>query len=759
MRSLKTVFSVTPTSLTLGITFLVVMLFYVGAPLLDLIELKTYDRRFLLREPVRPSPAVVLALIDEKSLDREGRWPWPRAKLAALIDVLSRDGAKVIGFDIGFLEPDENSQLTLLNQLSQKLKTLNGQRSQFADFIQERRQQADNDLALATAIKQSSATVVLGYFFHEEKTELGYRVDQNKIDQYFERISNSKYPIVISKAQGGKIGDLLQGYAPESNLAMLTEAAASSGYFTLKNDRDGVIRWMPLLIQGREDFFPPLSLLCAWHYLGKPPLMVTVGQDGVEEMRLGQQSLPTDAKGRLLINYLGDANDPNEVNVFPSFSISDILNRQVPMGTFANKIVLVGATATGIYDLRSTPFRAVYPGLEIHATTIDNLLTQRFITQPQWAELYDLLVILAWGTAVGFILPRIGAFKGFVFTAALGVLHVVIADVFFIYLRVWINIVYPLLALAANATALTVYAYITEERERQKIKGAFEHYVAPEVVDELVKHPEKLNLGGERRVLTVLFTDLKGFTAISESTGSHELVELLNEYFSAMTNIVLRHQGTLDKFIGDSIMAFYGAPIERDNHPLMACYTAVDMSKKLRALQSEWETRNLPPLSMRIGIHTGEMIVGNIGSKDRFNYTVMGDAVNLASRLEGLNKAYGTTTLIGEDTARLVEQSCLLREVDMVQVVGKAQAVRIYELLDRVEEPLPTAQAEAFTCYAAGLTAYRVRRWEEAGALFQQALTLWPEDGPAFTMLARCRIYQHVPPPDDWNGVFEAVHK
>jgi adenylate cyclase len=279
------------------------------------------------------------------------------------------------------------------------------------------------------------------------------------------------------------------------------------------------------------------------------------------------------------------------------------------------------------------------------------------------------------------------------------------------------------------------------------------------VVGEIVKHPEKLNLGGERRILTVLFSDLRGFTAISESTGSHTLVELLNEYFTAMTDIILHYRGTLDKYIGDSIMAFYGAPIEQEDHPVMACYSAIDMVKKLEILQDDWAARKLPRLSMRIGIHTGEMVVGNIGSNKRFNYTVMGDAVNLASRLEGLNKAYGTEMLIGEDTARLVEKSLLLREIDRVQVVGKEQAVRVYAPLARAGTSLPAEQEQAFNCYAAGLEAYRGRRWDEALQLFKKSLTLWPGDGPSRTMADRCQMYQQMPPPEEWDGVFEATHK
>jgi adenylate cyclase len=753
MRFLKTVFSINPVSLTLGTILVVVMLFSFGTPILDLIELKTYDLRFLARGPLPPSPAVVMATVDEKSLNAEGRWPWPRSKLAALVDILSHDGARVIGFDIGFLEPDENSQLAFLDQFSRKIDTLAIKHRQLADFIQENKKHADNDLALANAIKNSSAAVVLGYFFHMDEADLGYPIEQSERDQRLKRISASKYPFVIYKQPELDFVPFFRAYAPESNLAMFTEAAASSGYFTLRSDPDGVVRWMPLVIQSGEDLFPPLAVLCAWHYLGKPQLVVKVGRYGVEGLQMGGQFIPTDENGQLLINYLG------RPETFPHFSIGDILSGKTASGTFTDKIVLVGTTAKGIYDLRSTPFSPVYPGTEIHATVIDNILAQHFITRPQWSKIYDLLAIVILGVLIGVALPRVGAFQGLLFATGLVIVHIFIARWLFVKAGVWLNIVYPLLVLSLNYTVLTVYHYATEERERKKIRGAFEHYVAPEVVNEIVKHPEKLNLGGERRILTVLFSDLRGFTAISESTGSHTLVELLNEYFTAMTDIILHYRGTLDKYIGDSIMAFYGAPIEQEDHPVMACYSAIDMVKKLEILQDEWAARKLPRLSMRIGIHTGEMVVGNIGSNKRFNYTVMGDAVNLASRLEGLNKAYGTETLVGEDTARLVEKSLLLREIDRVQVVGKEQAVRVYAPLARAGTSLPAEQEQAFNCYAAGLEAYRGRRWDEALQLFKKSLTLWPGDGPSRTMADRCQIYQKMPPPEEWDGVFEATHK
>jgi CHASE2 domain-containing sensor protein len=408
---LKFLFSIHPTFLTLGTTLVVVILFLSGTPILDLVELKTYNLRFLSRGPLQPSPAVVIALVDEKSLDTEGRWPWPRSKFAALVDVLSHDGARVIGFDIGFLEPDENSQ---------------------------------NDLAFANAIKHSSAAVVLGYFFYMNEANLGYRIEQQEIDQQLERISASKYPFIMHKERATGFGPFFRAYAPKSNLAMFTEAAASSGYFNLGIDQDGVIRWMPLMIQGGENLFPSLAVLCAWHYLDKPQLMVKVGRYGVERVQMGDRFIPTDEIGQLPINYLGPA------KTFPRFSISDILSGKLAGGTFTDKIVLVGGTAMGTQDLQPTPLSPLYPGVEIHATVIDNILTQRFLTTPQWSRIYDLLAIIILGALIGIALPRMGALKGLSCAMGLSIVYIVIARWLFVNAGVWLNIVYPLLVVSTN---------------------------------------------------------------------------------------------------------------------------------------------------------------------------------------------------------------------------------------------------------------------------------------------------------------------
>jgi adenylate cyclase len=753
MRVLKSVFSINPVSLTLGVTALVVALFSFGAPILDLIELKTYDLRVLSRGQRQPAPTVVLALVDEKSLDTEGRWPWPRAKIAALVERLSRAGAKVIAFDIGFLEPDENSHLAFITQLSQHVEALEIRHPQLVDFIQEQKQRADNDLALANAIQQSSAAVVLGYFFHMSEADLDYRLTPEDIAAQLRRISPSKYPFIMYEDPHMEFVPFLRAHAPESNLPMLTDVAAASGYFSLNSDRDGIVRWMPLMIQAGEEVFPPLPVVAAWHYLEKPQLTVQVERYGVEGIKMGQRFIPTDEAGRLLINYLGPP------KTFLHYSISDILHGTLPAGTFADKIVLVGATATGTYDMRSTPLSTVYPGVEIHATVIDNILTSDFLTKPRWSRIYDLFAILILSTLIGIMLPRLSALTGLLCAAGLFVLHLVVARWLFVQAGVWLSLVYPLLALSGNYTALTVYRYVTEERERKKIKGAFMHYVSPVVIEEMLEDPARLKLGGDEKVLTVLFSDLQGFTSTAERYTPSQMIELLSEYYAIMTEQIFAYDGMLKEYVGDELMAIFGAPIAQPDHAERACAAALAMRERRAVLREEWTKLGRPQLIARTGVNSGLMLVGNLGSKYRFAYGVLGDHVNLGSRLEGLNKQYGTDILIGENTAELVRNAFLLREIDLARVVGREQPVRIYELLAKAGTGLPREQEKAFGAYAAGLEAYRQQRWRDALGLFEEALGLWRGDGPSRVMAGRCQAYQKTPPPESWDGVFEALYK
>jgi adenylate cyclase len=748
-KQLKSIFYINPASITFTVIFLVVTLFLSGNPILDLIELKTYDLRFRSRGQLHPSTPVVMALIDEKSLDEEGRWPWSRSKIATLVNLLSQDGAKVIGFDIGFLEPDANSQLSIIHRLSQEVGVLDIKNPKLDAFIKEQETNADNDLILAKALKNSSAAIVLGYFFHMSEDELDYRIEPNQIDRQIDRISASKYPLVIYKDKNLDIDPFIKAYAPESNLEIFSETAASSGYYSVRSDQDGVVRWMPLIIQCGEDLFPPLSVLCVWHYLGKPQLMVRVARYGVQGIQMGERFIPTDENGELLVNYLGPP------KTFRHISISDILKGRIAKGTFKDKIVLVGATAMGTHDLRSTPVSPLYPGIEIHATVIDNILTQDFITRPNWSKIFDLLAIISLGALTGAALPRMNAFKGLCFAIGLFAIHIFVARWLFIYYRAWLNMVFPLLVLSLNYTALTAYYYVTEEKERKRIKGTFRQYVAPLVIDELLKTPDRLKLGGEEKVLTVLFSDIAGFTTYSERYTPSEMIEILSDYYGVMTEQIFICQGTLKEYVGDEIMAFFGAPLEQADHAQRACSAAIAMREHRQALRDEWAKIGRPLLTARTGINSGPMLVGNLGSRYRFAYGVLGDQVNLGSRLEGLNKIYGTEILIGENTANLVKDDFILREVDSVRVVGRQQCVRVYELVARSSAALPKEQERALKDYADGYAAYCEQRWDDSLGLFSRSLEMWPDDGPSKTMAERCRIYRESPPPEGWDCVYE----
>ena len=733
-------------------SLLAVLVFYVAdVHILELIELKTYDLRFVSRGAQKPSPATAMVVIDEKSLEAEGRWPWPRSKISTLVDALSAEGAKVIGFDIIFAEPDENSELTFIDQLARKLSTLGVREDRLRDFLSERRRLADTDVALAEAIKRSTAAVVLGYFFHDQST-LEHQLDRAETERRLAQIAGSKYSRVLYAGPAAQQTVFIKGHAPQINLPLFNAVAASSGYFSLQSDRDGVLRWMPLIIQGGDDLYPPLGLLLAWHYLDRPAMTVQVARHGVEGIQIGDRFVPTDRVGRLLINYLGRA------RTFPYYSATDVLSGRVPKGAFRDRIVLVGATAVATYDLRNTPVDPRYPGTEVHATVIDNILTQQFMARPEWSRILDLVAIVGMAALTGVALIRLGPIKGMLFVAGLFMAYIVFARWLFVSGRLWITIVYPLLAVVTVHIVLTVYYYMTEQRERKRIKGTFKQYVAEVVVEEMTKDPARLRLGGEEKILTVLFSDLEGFTTYSERYSPHEMTQMLSEYYDRVTEQIFIHRGTLKEYVGDELMAFFGAPIEEPQHALRACQAALAMRQQTQLLANEWATIGRPRLRARTGINSGPMVVGNLGSKYRFAYGVVGDQVNLGSRLEGLNKEYRTDIIVGENTARLVEASFVFRELDMVRVKGRQQAIQIYELIAPAGAEMSSELQKALALYGEGLELYRHGDWVDALARFREVLVLRPDDGPARTLAQRCVIYEATP-PQGWDGVFDQLVK
>jgi len=418
-----------------------------------------------------------------------------------------------------------------------------------------------------------------------------------------------------------------------------------------------------------------------------------------------------------------------------------------------DKIILIGASAAALHDLHTTPYGTLYPGVEVHANIIENILQQDFLERPPWVPVLDMTMILVTGILLGLAAIYFKA-VGTAILLVIGVGGYLVCD-YLLFTRqgLWVHTVTPVFSQFLVYFGITLYRFTFEEREKRFIKSAFSQYLAPAVVNQLVENPKLLNLGGEDKVLTAFFSDVAGFSSISEKLTAGELVILLNEYLTEMTDIVMQYEGTVDKFEGDAIIAFFGAPIDFKDHATRTCYAALDMQKRLAQLRSIWKKKGRHELFMRIGINTGEVVVGNMGSQNRFDYTMIGDTVNLAARLEGVNKQYQTYTMLSEFTYELAKNDIEARELDSIRVVGKQEPIKIYELLGRkgeMEDHIRLIRPH----FQEGLEHYKKQRWEEGITCFENALNLYEDDGPSLTYFERCITFQNHPPPPDWDGVF-----
>lgn len=733
--------------LAISLFFVIVGIFAYSSILrisfMDIMELKTIDLRFRYRGEIKPRSEVVLAVIDEKSLANEGKWIWPRSKLAKLVTKLSDAGAKVIAFDICFVEPDENDDQILKTIDKIEKHVLESGGVDMSAYLEELRKEADNDGKLVEAIKNSKAKVVLGHFFQMDEAE-ALNFTEEDISRFEKNISTSEYGFVGTGKDPGKAKRYVpQAIFPKANIGSIADASDYSGYFNMILDEDGTVRHIPSVWGFMDKYYAPLSLTALSSYLDES-LGIKFNEYGVASLHIGNIEVPVDNRGKIRLNYRG------EQKRFPHVSITDILSDKIPHETFKDKIVFIGATAIGIYDLRVTPFDEVFPGLEVHANAVDMILQGDFLQKGDLMVFFDVVWLMAVGLVLGILLPRLGGIAGSASTAIVFFGHIFLAQ--FLFSNGWIiNLVYPLSVILLVYASITTYKYFTEERQKSFIKGAFSTYLAPSVVDLLIDNPNKLVLGGEERVITAFFSDLQGFTSISEKLAPNELVELLNEFLTEMTDIILKHQGTVDKFEGDAIIAFYGAPIDLGNQAEAACLSSIDMQRRLAEIRADWREKNKPELRMRIGLCTGPATVGNMGSRNRMDYTMMGDTVNTAARLEGVNKLYGTYTLIGQKTKEAVaDKGLLTRELDIIQVVGKVEPIRIYELIGLKEEN--GDMAETVQIYEEAIKSYQKGDWPPAMKLFMEALERTPNDRPSEVMLERCREFMKNPPVD-WRGV------
>ncbi len=668
---------------------------------LELLDLKALDLRFALRGARAATNAVVIVAIDERSLARFGRWPWPRNRLADLVERLTADGARTIAFDAVFDQAD-----------------------------------APNDPAFAAAIRKSGR-VVLGEFLSFDGPPAS---------------NVPPFPELTVRDRGGGAARLHVARALHGPIPLLAAAAADVGHVNVVPDPDGGFRREPLAIRLDDAVAPSLSVAALRQWLGAHDALLTLGGPGATRLVVGEHELPIDDTGTLSIDFLGP---PGTV---PTVSALDVLEDRVARPAIDGKIALIGHTGIG-FDSRPTPFAGAAPGVEIHAAVIDNLLTGRGLVKPPWIVPLEAVGIVLLGIATGLLIAW-RAVAGAVGALALYAIAFAVSQLAFAFDGTVTSVVYPSAMVITATLAGLVYQYAAAEGQRQYVRGAFEHYVGSEVADLLAREPERLGLGGEKRVLSILFTDIRGFSTISERMKPEALAELLTEHLGAQTRIVFAHEGFVDKYIGDAIMAFWGAPLDVPDHARRACEAALEIAATMPRLRADWVARGLPEVHIGIGIDTGEAVVGNFGSAQRFSYTAISDHVNLASRLEGLNKTYGTEILVSEETRRQIGDDFVCREIDCVRVKGKQQPVVVYELLCRRTEDAGGRAAHVAGAFTQAFMAYRRRRFADAIAALEAVQTNHGGGDPAIDrFVARCRALAAEPPPDDWDGVYDALTK
>jgi adenylate cyclase len=729
-----------------------------GFSFLKTIELRSLDLRFAVRGRRAHDEHIVIVGIDERTLQKLGAFPVPRGAYAELLDRLHAGGARVIGFDETFPTPQTNAALDVLRELQRDPRSAGLQ-----SRLHELEAASDQDARFAAAVKRCG-NVVLGHLFLDQERARGS--DPKLAQDYYNVVWAHAIPQVLKLKHQGRdfaLGQAWTGaqgmvaYGVEANIPALAEAAQSFGYFNNNPDPDGTLRRAVLVMRYQDqDFFPSLALEIyrAYQNIADQDVAAYISENGLESVQLGARRLSTGRDGTVLINYAGP------YHTYRHYSMADVISGATAPDAFDGKIVLVGGTALGIGDLRTTPFQKqdnAYMGVEVHANILDNLLHldepgRGFLVRGFREEMADIAVILIFGLGLG---SWFGRTKPLVATAtvlaALGGFSVLVYLAFARY-GSWLSFVIPSATLVATYASVTSFRMIFEEREKRRIRKTFSQYLSPGVISLMEKQPSKyFRAGGETKELTVMFSDVRNFTSLSEGLSPDELVQWLNEYLGAMTDILFETQGTLDKYIGDAVMGFWGSPYPQPEHAANACRCALQMQEQLAWLNSKWRAAGRKTMQIGIGINTGQVNVGNMGSERRFSWTVMGDNVNLASRLEGLTKEYGVGIVISEATYQQVCNDYLCRDLDRIRVKGKNVAVGVYELMGSASQY--SEHAALLRGFADALQCYREQQWGEAVAGFERLAREFPQDGPSKLFLGRSRqLLANC--PGSWDGVF-----
>jgi adenylate cyclase len=699
-------------------------------------RVRTFDTFQVIDPRVKTARPVRIVNIDEKSLAKFGQWPWPRTRVADLVTNLTRLGAVAIGFDIMFAEPDRlNPAMAAdtLRNLDEETRT-------------KLRALPSNDDVLADAMRNSR--VVLG------ETGLPYVVAE----------LDKELPLTGLATLGEDPQRFMLRFPGLLRSTQVLEAAAAGrGLLTIWTERDGIVRRVPVIMQAQGVTMPSLSFEMLRVATGTDTIFIKSTEAGIASIAVKGLAVPTDRNGQLWIHF---------AHYDPSIYVSaaDVLEGNVEADTIAGRLVLIGTSAAGLLDVKTTPITPVMPGVEIHAQVLESALTGTLLSQPPWGPLAEFFSALILGLAVIWVAPLFGPTSLIAVGAFFATLLVGTSWYYYSQQRLLIDFTYPLLSTTAIYLTLIFFSFVREQAQRRQIRSAFGQYLSPALVEQLAQAPERLVLGGEEREMTVMFSDMRGFTSISE-TYRHDpqgLTGLMNRFLTPLTNAILDRKGTIDKYMGDAIMAFWNAPLDDKEHQINACEAALDMLEQVDALnkereeEAEEEGRPFIPLNIGVGLNTGTCVVGNMGSDLRFDYSVFGDSVNLASRLEGQSKEYGFPIIVGSNTALAAKDRFAILELDFIMVQGKTEPEVIYAIAGRED----TAQSGRFqrlrNLTIEMLACYRSRDWEGALAAIERGRRT--DEAHTLELLyslyeARIRGFQQNPPPEDWNGAFALLTK
>ena len=710
------------------------------------LESFSYDARLRLLMPNTIDNRIVIVDIDEKSLIKQGRWPWGRDKMATLVNQLfDTYHINTLGFDVVFAEKDESSGLKNLERMQQQYLKDD---VVFANALKIVKPTLNYDQIFADSLKNRK--IVLGYYFqiNGDNNHVGQLPPASFSEKDFTNKDLTNQSIAFTEASD--FG---------ANLPVLQQNALAAGHFNPEPDADGITRKIAVLIKYGDHYYDSLATAVARVYLQDQVLeakFATIGADedyaGLESFQLSGKRIPVDNEVATLIPYRGVQGS------FQYVSATDVLNNKIHPETLNNKIVLVGTTAPGLMDLRAAPVQSNYPGVEMHANMISGILDNNIKARPAYTKGAEFLLLLVFGLLLALFLPILNPIKATLLTIAVLAAVLGINFASWQYANLVLSIASILLMIGLIYLINMSVGFFVESRGKRQLAGLFGQYVPPELVHEMAKNPEIIDVSGETREMTVLFSDIRGFTQISEGLDPKQLTQMMNEFLTPMTKIIHEHRGTIDKYMGDAIMAFWGAPLKDDNHAQNAVSAALQMNAAIKGINEKFAKKGWSPIRMGFGLNTGNMVVGNMGSSFRMAYTVMGDSVNLGSRIEGLTKYYGVDIIVSE-FVKAQTPNMIYRELDLVRVKGKDKPVAIFEPLGS-EEQATTKTLETLDSYHDVIKSYRNCDWSLAEKQLKALEKMTIDDGESAPIVLyalykkRIAQFKKVPPPANWDGVF-----